>query len=71
MPKEDNKVSKYNHGEKSMKVSFIIYADMESLLEKIITCHNNLKNSSTTKINKAFAFWLITVYTFFILCYKK
>ena len=52
MPKEDNKVSKYNHGEKSMKVSFIIYADMESLLEKIITCHNNLKNSSTTKINK-------------------
>ena len=52
MPKEDNKVSKYNHGEKSMKVSFIIYADMESLLEKMITCHNNLKKSSTTKINK-------------------
>ena len=35
-----------------MEVSFIIYADTESLLEKIITCHNNLKNSSTTKINK-------------------
>ena len=52
MPEEDNKVSKNNHGEKSMKVSFIIYADMASLLEKMITCHNNLKKSSTTKINK-------------------
>ena len=31
----NNKVLKYNHGEKSMKVSFIIYADLESLLEKI------------------------------------
>ena len=35
-----------------MKVLFIIYADMESLLEKIDTCHNNSKKSSTTKINK-------------------
>ena len=41
MPKEDNKILKYNHGEKFMKASFIIYADMESLLEKINTYHNN------------------------------
>ena len=34
MLKEDNKILKYNHGEKSMKVPFIIYADLESLLEK-------------------------------------
>ena len=34
MPKEDNKTSKYNHGEKSMKVPFIIHADLKSLLEK-------------------------------------
>ena len=25
MPKKDNKILKYNHGEMSMKVSFIIY----------------------------------------------
>ena len=31
MPGEDNKILKYNHGEKSMKVAFIIYADLESL----------------------------------------
>ena len=35
-----------------MKVQFIVYADLESLLEKINTCHNNPKTSSTTKINK-------------------
>ena len=51
MPKEDNKKLKYYHGEKSMKVPFIIYADVQSLLEKMNTCHKNPKNSSTTKIN--------------------
>ena len=35
-----------------MKIPFIIYADLESLLEKINTCHNDLKKSSPTKINK-------------------
>ena len=35
MTKEDNKILKYNHGEKSLKVPFIIYAELESLLEKI------------------------------------
>ena len=49
MPKEDNKVLKYNHGEKSMKVPFIIYADLECLLEKMSTCHNNPEKSSATK----------------------
>ena len=52
MPKEDKKILKYNHGEKSLKVPFIIYADLESLLEKMNTCNNNPKKSSTTKINK-------------------
>ena len=52
MSNEDNKILKYNHGEKSMKAPFIIYADLESLLEKMNTCHNNLEKSSTTKINK-------------------
>ena len=52
MPNEDNNIMKFNHGEKFMKVPFIIYADLESLLEKISTCHNNQKKSWTTKINK-------------------
>ena len=52
MPEEDNKILKYNHGEKSTEVPFIIYADLESLLEKMNTCHNNPEKSSTTKNNK-------------------
>ena len=52
MPEKDNKILKYNHGEKSMKVPFIIYADLESLLEKMNTCHNNPEKLSTTEINK-------------------
>ena len=53
MPEKDNEILKYNHGNKSMKVPFIIYADLESLLEKMNTCENNdPKKSSTTKINQ-------------------
>ena len=52
MPKKDNKILKYNHGDKSMKVLFINYADLEYLLEKIQTCNNNPKKLSTTKIIK-------------------
>ena len=52
MPEEDNKILKYNQGEKSMKVPFIIYADLGSLHEKMNACHNNSEKSSTTKINK-------------------
>ena len=46
------KILKYNQGEKSMKVPFIIYAALERLLEKMNTCYNNPEKSSTTKINK-------------------
>ena len=52
IPDEDNKMLKYNHGEKSMKVPFIIYADLECLLEKMHSCQNNPEKSSTTQINK-------------------
>ena len=52
MSTKDNNIIKYNHGEKSMKVPFILYADLECLLEKMSTCINNPNESSTTKINK-------------------
>ena len=51
MAEKDNEILKYNHGEKSMKVPFIIYADLESLLKKINSCHNIPEKSSTTKRN--------------------
>ena len=52
MPIKGNNTIKYNHGEKSMKLPFVIYADLECLLEKMSTCINNPNKSSTIKINK-------------------
>ena len=52
MPTKNNNIIKYNHGEKSIKLPFVIYADLECLLEKMSTCINNSNESSTTKINK-------------------
>ena len=52
MPTKGINIIKYNHGEKSMKLPFVIYADLECLLEKMSTCQNNPNKSSTTKINK-------------------
>ena len=49
MPKEDNKILKYSHREKSLKVPFIIYADLECLPEKILTRLNNLEKSYTER----------------------
>ena len=47
MPDKNNKILKYNAGEKSLKYSFIIHADLECLFEKIDTCHNNPERSYT------------------------
>ena len=52
MPNEDNKILKYDHGEKFMKAPFIIYTDLVSLLEKMSICYDSPEKSSTTKINK-------------------
>ena len=52
MSTKDNNIIKYNHGEKSMKLPFLIYADLECLPEKMSTCQNNPNKSSTAKINK-------------------
>ena len=49
MPNENNRILKYNPGGKSLKVPFIIYANLECLLEKINTCQNNNNKSYTEK----------------------
>ena len=52
MPTKDNTIVKYNQGEKSIELPFLVYADLEYLLEKMSTCQNNPNESSTTEINK-------------------
>ena len=47
IPKPCNKTLKYNHGEKSLKTPFAIYADLECLLMKQQLCQNNPNRSYT------------------------
>ena len=42
MPTKDNNTIKYNQREKSMKLPFTIYVDLECLLKKMSTCQNKL-----------------------------
>ena len=51
MPTKNNNIIKYNQGEKSIKLPFVVYADLECLFEKMSTCQNNPNESSTTEIN--------------------
>ena len=64
MPEEDNKILKYNHGEKSMMQPFVIYFDFESLLGKLDTYRNDPEKSSTTKMNK----YIPSGYSMFTCC---
>ena len=52
MTSPNNNLIKYNQGDKSLKLSFIIYAVLECILKKIDTCQNNPDLSSITKINQ-------------------
>ena len=52
MPSEDTKILEFNQYQKSVKSIFIIYADLECIIEKTDGCKNNPENSSTTKVNK-------------------
>ena len=52
MPSPNDNLIKYSQGEKSLKLPFVIYAELECILKEIDTCQNNLDLSSTTKINQ-------------------
>ena len=66
MPDDDNNILEYISGEKSPKVSFIIYADLECLLKKTNTCLNNPDKSYTEKktLNKPSGYSLVTCFSF-------
>ena len=42
-------ILKYNPGEKSLKVPFTIYLDLECMLKKVQSCQNNPEKSYTKK----------------------
>ena len=49
MPNEDNKILKYNHGEKSLKAPYYNPYDTESLIEKMSFHPNNPEKSYTER----------------------
>ena len=46
---EDTKILEFNQSQKSDKSSFIIYADLEIMIEKTDVCKSNPENTSATK----------------------
>ena len=51
MASEETKILEFNQYQKSDKATFIIYADLERMMEKIDRCKNNPGNLSTTKLS--------------------
>ena len=52
IPSEDIKILEFNQYQKSDKAPFIIYANLECLIEKTDGCKTNLKNSPTTRVGE-------------------
>ena len=52
MPSEDTKILELNQKQKLDKALFVVYVDLEYLIEKIVGCRKNPKNSFTTKVGK-------------------
>ena len=64
MPSEDTEILEFNQYQKSDKAPFIIYVDLECLIEKIDGCKNNPENSSTTKVNIFHEVSMVTISSF-------
>ena len=52
MPLEKDEILELKYYKKSNKMSYIIYADIESLIKKRGGCENNPEKSSTAKIDE-------------------
>ena len=52
MPSEDTKILEFNQNQKSDKAPFIIYVDLQCMIEKIDGCKNNPENLSTTRVTE-------------------
>ena len=72
MSTKDPKIFGFSQYQKSDKALFIIYADLECLIENIDECKNNLENSITTKVEDYIP-WNFSIFTIssFRDCMKK
>ena len=72
MPSEDTKILEFNQYQKSDKAPFIIYADLECIIEKIDVCKSNPENLPTTKVSEHMSsgFSMSTISSFRSIKYK-
>ena len=61
MPSEKDNILEFNQHMKSDKVTYIIYADIESLIRKIDGCVNNPETFSATKNRWVYSLWIFNV----------
>ena len=52
MPSEDTKILEYNQSQKFDKAPFIVYADLDCIIEKTDECKKNPEDSSTTIVSE-------------------
>ena len=66
IPSEDTKIFEFNQYQKSDKAPFIIYADLECIIEKTDECKKNPENSSTAKVRERIppGFSMFAIYMF-------
>ena len=67
MSSKDTKVLEFNQNQKSDKAPFIIYADLDRLIEKIDGCKNNLEKLIHNKIRQTYS---IRFFNFYISSFK-
>ena len=65
MPFEKTKILEFNQYQKSDKAPFIIYADLECIIEKLDGWKNNPENSSTSKVSEHILSVIFNVYNIF------
>ena len=66
MPSGDTKILEFIQYQISDKVPFIVYADLECMIEKIDECKSNPENSFTTKKTPIYCIRFLNVYNIFI-----
>ena len=66
MTSEDTKRLDFSQHQRFDRAPFIIYADLECIIEKINVCKNYPENSSTTKVSQHFpsGFSMFTISSF-------
>ena len=52
MPFEDTKILQFSQYQETDKAPFIIYAELECVIEKTDVCKNNLENLSSSKVSE-------------------